>query len=143
AANHVADEALGMDIRDLRAGVAGEDRVADRVHQMRLAEPDAAVDEQRVIRGPGILADLHRRGAGKLIALAFDEAVERERGVQPAAEELRRTGLRLALRRRARRRHRAPSGPDLEADVARPAVLGPPAADLIETMGFDPVDHET
>ena len=84
--DHVADETLGVHVRDARALVAAADHVADRVHQVRLAQPDAAVDEQRVVRAAGILSDLHRRCARQLVALALDEARESEVRIEPAAE---------------------------------------------------------
>ena len=59
--------------------------LADRVHQVRLAETDTAVDEQRVVGAAGILRDLNRGGLGELVALAFDEAVEGEVRIQPNA----------------------------------------------------------
>ena len=72
------DEALGVQVGDARARVALADQVADRVHQVRLAEADAAVDEQRVVGRAGILRDLVRRGLGEVVALALDEAGEAE-----------------------------------------------------------------
>ena len=79
-AHHVADEPLRMHIGDARVRVARADQVADGLHQVRLAETDAAVDEQRVVGAARVLRDLHRRGAGELVALALDEVVEREVG---------------------------------------------------------------
>src|SRR5690606_3450606 len=142
AAHHVADETLRVHVRDLRVGVAAQDRVADRVHQMRFAQAYAAVDEQRVVGRAGILADLHRRGARELVALPLDERLEREGRVQAAAEELRGAGLRLAVARRDHGRRRPPAAADLEINLASPAVLGPPAPDPIEAVGFDPIDDE-
>ena len=60
------------------ARIAAQCMVADRVHQVGLAEADAAVDEQRVVGAPGVLRDLQRCGARELVALALDEIVERE-----------------------------------------------------------------
>ena len=56
------------------------DEVRDGVHQVRLAQADAAVEEQRVVGAAGILRHLQRRGLGELVALALDEAVEGEIG---------------------------------------------------------------
>ena len=96
--HHVADEALRVHVRDARALVAAADHVADGVHQVRLAQTDAAVDEQRVVGAPGILGDLHGRGARELIALALDEVREREVRIQPAAEQRRQVlGLRPSI----------------------------------------------
>ena len=87
--HHVADETLGVHVGDARALVAAADHVADGMHQVRLAQAHAAVDEQRVVGTPGILGDLHRRRARELIALALDEVREREVRIEPAAEQRR------------------------------------------------------
>ncbi len=84
--HHVADEALRMHIGHLRTPIARLDQVADRVHQVRFAEADTTVDEQRVVGAPGILCDLNRRGPGQLVALALNETVERERRIESAAQ---------------------------------------------------------
>jgi hypothetical protein len=85
--HHVADEALGVNVRDACALVAATNHVADGVHQVRLAEADAAVDEKRVVRASRILGDLHRRRACQLIALTLDEAREGEVRVEAAAQQ--------------------------------------------------------
>ena len=45
------------------SGVALEHLLADRLEQVRLAEPDAAVDEQRVVRLARLLARRRRDAA--------------------------------------------------------------------------------
>ena len=75
-AHDVGDVGLGVDVADLRRRVALQDVVADRLDQVRLAEPDAAVDEQRVVGGR-VLGDLHAGGARELVRLAGDEASRR------------------------------------------------------------------
>ena len=50
--------------------------VADGLEQMRLAEPHAAVDEQRVVGLDGRLGDRQARGLGELVRGADDERVE-------------------------------------------------------------------
>jgi hypothetical protein len=96
--DHVAHESLAVHVGNARVGVAFLDLVRDRMHQMRLAEPDAAVDEQRVVGLARISGDLDRRRLRELVALALDEAVEREIRIDRAAED----GGRDALRTRAR-----------------------------------------
>ena len=85
--DHVTHESLGVDVRDARFRIARLDGVTHRLHQVRLAETDAAVDEQRVVGAAGILRDLNRRGLGELVALAFDEAIESEIRVEPDADD--------------------------------------------------------
>src|SRR5947208_1856437 len=99
-----------MDVRDLGARIRSRDRVSNGLHQVRLADADPAIDEQRVVSAAGIACDLHSGGARELIALAFDEAIEREGWVEPAAEHRARDAnlcldgwrRRVALHRRAR-----------------------------------------
>ncbi len=65
-AHDVGHVRLGMDVADLRAGVVRHDLVPDGLDQACLAEADASVDEQRVVRGRVVG---HRRcGAGELVA---------------------------------------------------------------------------
>ena len=121
-----------------------EDLVADRVHQVRLAETDAAVDEQRVVGTAGILRDLEGSGARQLIALAFNEAVERERLVEPPADRRARPYLGLrGRRRRSRISAHGRAAADLDLDLRRAFdVTPPPGANLLEGMRLDPIDDE-
>ena len=75
--DHLVHEALGRDVGELQVPVVIEDVVPDGVHQMRLAESHAAVDEQRVVGARRRLG--HRSGSGmrELIRRADDEGVER------------------------------------------------------------------
>ena len=117
------------------AGFARQDQVADRVHQVRLAETDAAVDEQRVVRAAGILRDLKRRRARELVALAFDEALERESLVEPRRRaSCGRAHLGLGPRPARLAPRRRPAA-DLDLDLRRAvAVTRPPRADLLEAV---------
>ena len=63
------------------------DPVGHRVHEVRFAEPDAAIDEQRVISLPRIAGHLDRGCLGELVALPFDETVKCEAGVDGSAED--------------------------------------------------------
>ena len=47
--NQLIGEIFGGDIEQLRARIVGNDVMTDGVHQVRLAQTDAAVKEQRVI----------------------------------------------------------------------------------------------
>src|SRR5688572_13164099 len=47
------DEELTREIHHLRVLLFREDVLADRLHQVRLAEPDAAVNEERVVGAGG------------------------------------------------------------------------------------------
>ena len=75
-------EGFAGHIHHARAGALFLDKVADRVHEVRFAETDAAVDEQRVIGGAGVLRDGLRRSVRKLVGTADDKAVERVFRVQ-------------------------------------------------------------
>ena len=60
-------EVLGRTIDDHRAGKQANSPVTNRVEQVRLAEADAAIDEQRVIRARRELRDGLRGGLGELV----------------------------------------------------------------------------
>ena len=81
SAHDVGHVRLGVDVADLRGRVRAAGLVADRLDQVRLAEPDAAVDEQRVVRRR-MVGDLHSGRARELVGLAGDERGERERRVE-------------------------------------------------------------
>ena len=55
--------------------------VADGLDQVGLAQPHAAVDEQRVVGGR-MVGDLHAGGAGELVGLAGNEGCEAETGIE-------------------------------------------------------------
>jgi hypothetical protein len=70
-----------VDVADLRGGVALQDVVAERLDEMRLAQTDTAIDEERVVRR-GVLGHLQSRPPGELVRLARDERREGEAGVE-------------------------------------------------------------
>jgi len=59
-----------------RSAMVAGDVLPDGVHQVRLAEPDTAVHEQRVVGAPRCLGDGARGGVGELVRGADDEGVE-------------------------------------------------------------------
>ena len=50
--------------------------IADRVHQVGLAETNAAIQEQRVVAVLGVVGNLPGGRTGKLVRLALDEILE-------------------------------------------------------------------
>jgi hypothetical protein len=122
--DHVADELLGVQIQHARIGPVLEQRVAHRVHQVRLAQAHAAVDEQRVVHRARRAGHVQRGGARHLVGAAGDQRVEGQRAVQVVARGRtaaawggrRLTGWLLAVERPGARRvprrlrARAPSG---------------------------------
>src|SRR5687767_6831220 len=94
--------------------------IADRLHQMGLAQANAAIDEQRVVRNTGVFSDLNRGGARQLICLAGDEAVESEATIEaPALGHLRRLARRPCLGlRRARGHFRSAREDEPQAELA-------------------------
>ena len=82
----------------LQLRVVPQDAVPDGVHQVRLAESDAAVDEERVVRPRRRLRHRARGGVGELVRRPDDERVERVARVQPDAR--RRVRRRRAVARR-------------------------------------------
>ena len=70
----------------MAAGPVGQQLVAHRVHQVGLAQADAAVDEQRVVKMAGRARDMHGRGARHAVGRALDQGVESQRRVEPVLE---------------------------------------------------------
>ena len=78
--DEIVGELFAGDVADpADLAVAGR-RVADGLHQVRLAQAHAAVDEQRVVGFGGRLRDRQRRGMGEVVVGADDEGVERVAG---------------------------------------------------------------
>ena len=65
--DHLVHEPLGRDVGQLQVAIVLQHVVPDRVHQVRLAETHAAVDEQRVVRARRRLGDRAARGVRELI----------------------------------------------------------------------------
>ena len=59
------------------AGIAALQRVADGLHQMRLAQAHSAVEKERVVGFGRLLGDRSGRGVRELVGSADDERVER------------------------------------------------------------------
>ena len=67
------DEKLARKVHDLRVFLLHPDVLADRLHQVRLAEPDPAVNEERVVRPRGRLRDGETRRVGDFVVRADDK----------------------------------------------------------------------
>ena len=114
AGDELVGELLAGDVDDALAREARDDRVADGVHQVRLAQADAAVQEERVVGVARALGDRQARGMGEAVGRADDEVAERVARVEADRPALRaadparleahlRAGAALALRRGWRR----------------------------------------
>ena len=80
--DHLVHEPLGRDVGQLQVAIVPEDVLPDRVHQMRLSQSHAAVDEQRVVRSRRRLGDRAARRMRELIRGADDEGVEGVAGIE-------------------------------------------------------------
>ena len=74
--DHLVHEPLGRDVGQLQVAQVVQHVVPDRVHQVRLAEPHAAVDEQRVVRARRRFGDGAAGGVRELVRGSDDEGVE-------------------------------------------------------------------
>ncbi|MNZ99281.1 hypothetical protein D3C78_1186000 [compost metagenome] len=79
-----------MDVENFGVRLVGQQLVAHGMHQMGLAQADAAVDEQRVVQMPGRAGDMHRGRSGHAVGRTFDQGVERQGRIQTGAEHRRR-----------------------------------------------------
>ena len=80
--DELIDEAVAREVEDACVPVALEHALADGLKQMRLPQTDPAVDEQRVVRFAGRIADVDRGSVRQAIARAGDEIIEDVVGVQ-------------------------------------------------------------
>ena len=81
----VRDVLFGMYVPNARLGTLLCDVIADRMDEVGLAEPHAAVNEKRVVGDAGILGHLDRRRTRELVRLAGHEAVEGKAAIQARA----------------------------------------------------------
>ena len=74
--DHLVHEVFSGGVDHPLASV-GTDFVAHGMHQVRLAQSGATIDEQRIVFACRLFSDSTRCGVGKLVALANDKRVER------------------------------------------------------------------
>ena len=101
--DHLVHEPLGRDVGELQIAVVLQHVLPDRVHQVRLAQPHAAVDEQRVVRARRRFGDGAARGVRELIRRADDEGVEGVAGIQAGRARRAASGRRRSRAPRLRR----------------------------------------
>src|SRR4051812_34936498 len=76
-----------MHVGHARPIAPAPNHVAHRMHQMRLAQSDAAIDEKRVVCTARILCDLNCRRTSQLVTFAFDEIGEGKIWIESASED--------------------------------------------------------
>ena len=81
--DEVVRELLGAHVQARKA--PGRGSVAYAVQQVRLAKPNAAVQEERIVGRAGPAGDRHCRGIGQLVGLAHHEGAERVTRVEREA----------------------------------------------------------
>ena len=86
--DHLVHESLGRDVGQFQIAIVLKHVVPDRVHQVRLAQPDTAVDEQRVVRARRRFRDRAAGRVRELIRRSDDEGVERVARIEPGGPGL-------------------------------------------------------
>ena len=81
--DNIGDKLLGVDVKHPGRRVVAHQLVADGVHQVRFAQADAAVDEQRVVKLAQAVSHMQRGGASHAVGRAFDQGVKGQRRVEP------------------------------------------------------------
>src|SRR5258705_6971990 len=76
SAHNVRNILLRMNVSNAGRRIELDQHVADGLDQMGLAQPDAAVDEQRVVGNPGMLCNLQGGGTRKLVGFPGHERIE-------------------------------------------------------------------
>ena len=153
--NELVHETFGREVENAPPRLAAAQAPCDRVHEVGLAEADAAVEIERVEGEAVDPCDLLRRGMGELVGLADHEFAEGEAAVERRAEPGRRPVLGpgggvVAKRLRCvvvrapnalagLRRGRMNRDPDA-LDAA--PLAGPERGDAVRVVGGDPVAQE-
>jgi hypothetical protein len=86
--NHIRNKLFGVDVENFGVGPVLQQLVAHGVHQVGLAQADAAVDEQRVVQMPRHAGHMHGGGARHAVGRALHQGVEGERGIESTAQRL-------------------------------------------------------
>ena len=123
--DHLVDEAVRGDVEEVQLPVARLDVVADRVHQVGLAEPHAAVDEERVVGLDGDLGHRARGGVRELVRGADHEALERVLRVEREARRGSRSRGSPRRRRRPPARTRTRPAARARPSSARASAITP------------------
>ena len=92
--DELVDERVAREIEDAVVRQPLEDLLADCLEQMRLAESNAAMDEERVVGLPRELRHREGGGVGEAVRVADDELAERELRVELRGGRERRVGRR-------------------------------------------------
>ncbi len=74
--DELVDEGVAGEVKDARFRLGCQHALGDGLEQVRLAQPDAAVDEQRIVAPAGLIGDGDRCRMGELVAGSDDKAVE-------------------------------------------------------------------
>ena len=88
--DEIVREALGGEVEQAERRVQARDLVTDRVEEVRLAEADTAVDEERVVGLRRQLGDRLAGGLGELVGVADHEGLEGVAGREAVGERHRR-----------------------------------------------------
>ena len=137
-AHHVADKLLRVHISHPGSRPIGQNEVPDTLHQVGLAEPNTAVDEQGVVAPAWIAAHLQGGGPRHLVALALDELFEGVLRIELAANSRGRPRLCIDWRRLALQVRQAS---DFQPD-GHARNFAQKIRDATEAVGIDPVHHE-
>src|SRR5271155_498997 len=74
--NHFVGKFFGADVGEAHGRVSALERVADGLHQVRLAQSHTAVEEKRIVGLRGLLSDSQGRGVRELVGSADDERIK-------------------------------------------------------------------
>ena len=80
-ADDIRHVGLGMDVAYSRVGIVLENVIADSLDEVGLSQPDAAINEEGVVRC-WMLGHLKATCAGELVGLAGHEGVEGKPGIE-------------------------------------------------------------
>ena len=81
--NHIRYKLLCMDVENFGVGPLSQQPVAHCMHQMGLAQTDAAIDEERVVQVAWHARHMHGGSACHAVGTAFNQCVKGQPCIEP------------------------------------------------------------
>ena len=92
--NHIRHKLFCVDVENFGLRVVNQQFVANRMHQVRLAKANAAVNKQGVVKLAQAAGNVHGSRAAHAVGCAFNQTVESQGTVKPILERRARSVVR-------------------------------------------------
>ena len=85
--NHIGDKLFSVDVENLAAGLVCQQAVAHGMHQVGLAQTNAAIDEKRVVQMPRHGGNVHGSGTRHAVGGALYQGLESQQAVESVTRQ--------------------------------------------------------